>query len=224
MDVPVINLIDVTSRAMVEHGGDRPAVIATAGTVKSGAYQNRVAELTNGDITPQAVAAHKFADFVNDLKHKSDDPAVKAELQAASDKYVEELDPNTTSLWLCCTHYPAMKDFLVTSLQKRGMDIPVVDPMGVPGQSAAQRNREERMAHAERGVFHRPVRGYLGQDRARERIGAEPDGAPQCARAARAQVRPRQDAGRHHPAEPAHGAHAHQQRRDGDVQPRHGAH
>ncbi|MCT7305257.1 glutamate cyclase domain-containing protein [Ralstonia wenshanensis] len=129
VDVPVINLIDVTSHAMVEHGGDRPAVIATAGTVKSGAYQNRVAELTNGDITPQAVAAHKFADFVNDLKHKSDDPAVKAELQAASDKYVEELDPNTTSLWLCCTHYPAMKDFLVTSLQKRGMDIPVIDPM-----------------------------------------------------------------------------------------------
>lgn len=129
VDVPVINLIDVTSRAMVEHGGDRPAVIATAGTVKSGAYQNKVAELTDGEITPQAVAAHKFADFVNDLKHKSDDPAVKAELQAASDKYVSELDPNTTSLWLCCTHYPAMKDFLVTSLQKRGMDIPVVDPM-----------------------------------------------------------------------------------------------
>ena len=129
VDVPVINLIDVTSRAMVEHGGDRPAVIATAGTVKSGAYQNKVAELTDGEITPQAVAAHKFADFVNDLKHKSDDPAVKAELQSASDEYVAQLDPNTTSLWLCCTHYPAMKDFLVTSLQKRGMDIPVIDPM-----------------------------------------------------------------------------------------------
>ena len=129
VNVPVIDLIDVTSRAIVQHGGDRPAVIATAGTVKSGAYQNKVAELTDGDIHPQAVAAHKFADFVNDLKHKSDDPMVKEELQAASDLYVSELDSNTTSLWLCCTHYPAMKDFLVTSLQKRGMDIPVVDPM-----------------------------------------------------------------------------------------------
>ena len=129
VDVPVINLIDVTSRAMVQHGGDRPAVIATDGTVKSGAYQSKVAELTNGEITPQAVAAHKFADFVNDLKHQSDDPAVKAELQSASDEYVAQLDSDTTSLWLCCTHYPAVKDFLVTSLQKRGMDIPVVDPM-----------------------------------------------------------------------------------------------
>ncbi|MCT7298256.1 DUF4392 domain-containing protein [Ralstonia sp. CHL-2022] len=129
VDVPVIDLIDVTSRAIVQHGGDRPAVIATAGTVKSLAYQEKVASLSDGTVHPQAVAAHKFADFVNDLKHKSDDPAVKKELQAASDLYVSELDPNTTSLWLCCTHYPAMKDFLVTSLQKRGMDIPVVDPM-----------------------------------------------------------------------------------------------
>ncbi|ATG21673.1 hypothetical protein CO705_17205 [Ralstonia pickettii] len=129
IDVPVIDLIDITSRAIVQHGGDRPAVIATAGTVKSGAYQNTVAELTDGAIRPQAVAAHKFADFVNALKHKSDDPAVKAELQSASDAYVAELEPNTTSLWLCCTHYPAMKDFLVRSLEKRGMDIPVIDPM-----------------------------------------------------------------------------------------------
>ncbi|CAJ0736089.1 Glutamate racemase [Ralstonia edaphis] len=128
VDVPVIDLVDVTSRAIVEHGGERPAVIATAGTVKSHAYQDKVAALS-GSPPPQAVAAHKFADFVNELKHKSDNPAVKKELQEASDLYVSELDEGTTSLWLCCTHYPAMKDFLVTSLQKRGMDIPVVDPM-----------------------------------------------------------------------------------------------
>ncbi|CAJ0706223.1 Glutamate racemase [Ralstonia edaphis] len=129
VDVPVIDLVDVTSRAIVEHGGERPAVIATAGTVKSHAYQDKVAALSGDSIHPQAVAAHKFADFVNQLKHKSDDPAVKKELQEASDLYVSELDERTTSLWLCCTHYPAMKAFLVTSLQKRGMDIPVVDPM-----------------------------------------------------------------------------------------------
>lgn len=135
--LPVVNLIETTSGMMLDEGGAHPALFATATTVGTHMYRDRMHELSDGEVAVQEIAAPKWADFVNDMEHVSEDREVRAAVQADVNEIVSQLDPNTTSVWLCCTHYPALESQIRTALDARGMnDVRIFNPMTEQGDVA----------------------------------------------------------------------------------------
>ena len=134
---PVINLIETTADMMLDEGGEHPALFATKTTVATHMYRDQVHELSNGQIAVQEVAAKDWADFVNDMEHASTDRAVRMRVQENVNQIVAQLDENTTSVWLCCTHYPALTKQIRIALDARGMDdVPIFNPMTEHGDVA----------------------------------------------------------------------------------------
>ncbi len=170
-DANVINLVQITAREMVRRNssgqyvyGDHPVSLSTSGTEDVHAYRDEVMSLdpnvslteigasereipgTQGKLTPD------LADIVNRLR-RSDKPS-DAEIRSAVDFYVDQMPTDATSVWLTCTHYPALRSYIEASLARRGMNIPVIDPM--PFQVRETINRlgietiERRPAHFQR--------------------------------------------------------------------------
>jgi glutamate racemase len=112
-EIPIVGVIEPGSKAAIASGAVRIGVLATLGTVKSGAY-SRVLEGLNPDVTVAEVAC---PDFV---------PIVEAELVDSADAFraaSEYLRPLSTfgaaSVILGCTHYP----FLQKTLEAAALDI-----------------------------------------------------------------------------------------------------
>ena len=135
--MPVIDLIETTSEQIVLRGGQHPALFATVATVNNRAYQDALE--TRGRALSAAIGCEEWAGLVNERKHLSDDPAVRSEVRAVVSKYVGQLPEATTSVWLCCTHYPALKGFIEQSLGTRFPDrkVTVFDPMPFQAQAVA---------------------------------------------------------------------------------------
>jgi len=119
-DVPVIGVVEPGARAAVHATRNRKVgVIATTGTVESGAYSNAVRALDAG-ATVFSVAAPKFVDIVEQGLHMG--PGSIEELIAdSSDVFVrptfyeiarDYLDPlkqvGVDTLVLGCTHFPLL--------------------------------------------------------------------------------------------------------------------
>jgi glutamate racemase len=68
-----------------------------------------------------------LAGIVNRLN--TNPPPSQAEIQAAVTYYVRQIPPDATSVWLTCTHYPALIEHIQTALKADGRNIPVIDPM-----------------------------------------------------------------------------------------------
>jgi glutamate racemase len=134
VDAPVINLIDVTASAMATTGGAKPVSLSTNATRDSNAYANAVTRLTDGQVAIEEIGASdapfELAQIVNDRMHESTAPADQAFVAAAAKFYAEKIPEDATSVWLTCTHYPALKPQLEAALTARGMgNVEVVDPM-----------------------------------------------------------------------------------------------
>lgn len=132
----VLNLLDSTAAAIVEHpevAGDRPAFFSTARTNDSLAYQDRVKKLSGGKTSVHGVGCPNWATLVDEGLHLSKDPAVQAKVKAEVQKHVDQLlreQPDTTSVWLNCTHYPALAPVIRECLLDAGRPhIKVIDPM-----------------------------------------------------------------------------------------------
>ncbi len=99
--VPVIGVIEPGVRSLIKATrSGRVGVIATAGTVSSGAYQRAVAA-TNATVELTCAACPGFVEFVERGETDTDDVRVLAErlLAPVRAKHVD-------SLLLGCTHYP----------------------------------------------------------------------------------------------------------------------
>ncbi len=102
LPVPVVGVIDPGVRASVSvsaHG--RVGVIATVGTVASGAYQRAFAAAAGPDLVLTCAACPGFVEFVERGEVASDQVTVLAERLLAP---VVEAEVDT--LLLGCTHYP----------------------------------------------------------------------------------------------------------------------
>jgi glutamate racemase len=151
MHIPVINLIETTARSIAEFGGAKPVVLSTEATAKDDMYKNRIrqAALDQGraagkeddDIQLPTVVrvgagdrknepGKDWASCINSLMHLSQNPKNREEMERVIKKYVNEIPKDASSVWLCCTHYPAIKDLIEQEMvkQEKG-NIKVIDPM-----------------------------------------------------------------------------------------------
>jgi glutamate racemase len=119
-DVPVIGVVEPGARAAVKATRNRKVgVIATTGTVESGAYSNAVRALDAG-VTVFSVAAPKFVDIVEqgmhmgpgsleDLFADSSDVFVRPSFYEIARDYLDPLKRSgVDTLVLGCTHFPLL--------------------------------------------------------------------------------------------------------------------
>jgi glutamate racemase len=154
VQVPLVDIVTITSEYIAKDGGDHPAIFATRATVDSGAYGRTVSAI-NPNIKVTEVATPELATLVNEGANTN--PKREAEVRAAVKKYVARLPKNTTSVWLCCTHYPALERYIREELDARGMTATrVVDPMsrvaGQVGDGLLQRQNRGEPGNGVAGV------------------------------------------------------------------------
>jgi glutamate racemase len=123
LDIPVLGVIEPGARAAVAatHTG-RIGVLATAGTIASGAYPRAVAEAsTRAEVFGQA--APLLVPLAEEGWTEGDVPRL------AVRRYIEPLArAGVDVVLLGCTHYPLLRDVIVTEAKARiGPDVAVVD-------------------------------------------------------------------------------------------------
>lgn len=134
----MVNLIQQTVPRIVEIGGERPVVVATPGTVGGHAYLHGVREASGGRRNVHEIAATEWAEAVNNLMHL-DDGAQLTQLKQWIADYInpDKIPADTTSVWFCCTHYPALEPLVRQQLDAIGMPhVKLVDPMQFQAQKA----------------------------------------------------------------------------------------
>ena len=143
-DVPVVGVIDPGVRALLAATRNRRVgVIATVGTVASGAYQRAVAA-TRSPVQLQCAACPGFVEFVERGETDGEDVHVLAERLLAPVR-----DAGVDALLLGCTHYP----FLAHTIgDVMGRDVVLVS-------SADETAFEVRSILGETGLVRRAGRG-----------------------------------------------------------------
>lgn len=127
----VVDLIMQTAPKIVTEGGARPVIVATPGTVNLHAYLQAVSEASGGRVTVEEIAAVEWADAVNNLMHMAEGPQLDKLRQLVA-KYInpQRIPEDATSLWFCCTHYPALETVVRQQLDAMGRsDVKLIDPM-----------------------------------------------------------------------------------------------
>jgi len=155
--VKALDLIDVSTQNMVDrmghHGDTHPIIIATETTIASMAYPNKVRELSGGRLTIRpGIAAPKWAPDVNALKHLSDDPSVKEEVRRDVREVIDAIPADElTSIWWCCTHYPALKELAREELDGRAaaLEARAGAPDTQPSDRSALRQQAFNLRRAE---------------------------------------------------------------------------
>ena len=139
-NVEVLNLIEVTADEIVKKGGARPAVLATPATINSMAYLKAINESAEKlgnkeERMTTSIGAPNWAPYINKFDEMYEKPETRAMMMADIKEIVDRIPADSTSVWLCCTHYPAYKPFIENYLKERGIDIPVIDPMSVQAKA-----------------------------------------------------------------------------------------
>lgn len=152
--VDIIDLIKTVAAAIVEEGGPEPVLLSTQATAESNAYPRAVEAAAkeegkeappitvigcgNRDKRPQ----DDWATFVNNGAYKPEKPDHQDFLFAIK-SYVYQIPLSASSIWLCCTHFPILREFIRTFLNERliahGMpedSIPIVDPLSYQAEAA----------------------------------------------------------------------------------------
>ena len=123
--VPYVNLIATTGHAIANSGGAHPLILATQATVDSHAYRDAGAEL---GATVSELAAPNWASQINghEIDREETHDAVMADIASI----VDQIPAETTSVWLCCTHFPAYQTQIQQRLEATGRGhIEVINPM-----------------------------------------------------------------------------------------------
>ena len=148
-DVHIINLIETVASMVAEIGGSKPTLLTTEATSKSDAYEVAIARAADhlksdrpdvvliGCGNRKARPNRDLAHLVNKLAHLQD-PTTPAyqELIEEVKHYVALIPLDSTAVFLCCTHFPALKElirqYLNERLERAGLprdSILIVDPI-----------------------------------------------------------------------------------------------
>lgn len=147
--VHIIDLIETTAHAIIERGGARPVLLSTEATKKKGKYPEKILEFSQGNAEQPKVLVIAAGDDGNpELKHmdwptlvnkgyhrKNQTAAVKAMVRREVRRYAEQIPLDSTSVWLVCTHFPALKELIDEVLAERLREagythkIPIYDPV-----------------------------------------------------------------------------------------------
>lgn len=147
-----LDLIKTTAKAIVEHGGSNPVSISTPVTALADDYPKYIYEFSGGKIDMRKtvvkgsgpngedgwanmIGAPKWAPSINELEHL--DPAKQEKVDAMVAEIVDKVPADATSVWLTCTHYPALQEKIQEKLKARGLDIEVINPMKYQAKAMA---------------------------------------------------------------------------------------
>ena len=131
--VHIIDLIETTAHAIIERGGPRPVLLSTEATEKAGKYPEKIRDFSQenaeqpqvlviaaGDKLNPLLKDMDWATLINKGYHRANQtPAVKALLRKEVRRYVDQIPLDSTSVWLCCTHFPAIKGLIEEVLAER---------------------------------------------------------------------------------------------------------
>lgn len=119
LDIPVVGVIVPGARAAVKatHTG-RVGVIATEGTVASGAYERAIHDRTD-DVTVTSLAAPKFVPIV-----ESNEYTTLIARRVVTETLAPLRDAKLDTLVLGCTHYPLLRPFIQDAI---GQDVKLID-------------------------------------------------------------------------------------------------
>jgi glutamate racemase len=171
--VPILDLIDAAAQAVVESGATRVGVLATAATVRSGAYGNAIRRLAP-HVTVEEVAAPALVPLVEAGLRSG--PRVRAAVAEACARFQEELDV----IVLACTHYPLLDAEFAEVL---GSSVLRLDPSIAQAERAVAFVRSGG-ARKGSGSTRYVTSGDLAAFRVNvsEIIGAPDDGGTSCGR------------------------------------------
>lgn len=158
-NIEVLNLIEVTADEIVKTGGARPAVLATPATINSMAYLKAINESAEKlgnreERMTTSIGAPNWAPYINNFDEMYNKPDTRAIMMADIKEIVDRIPADATSVFLCCTHYPAYKPFIENYLKERGIDIPVIDPMSVQAK-AIEKSMDKAAGQADHPRYRR---------------------------------------------------------------------
>lgn len=120
LDIPVIGVIVPGARAAVKvTTAGRIGVVATEGTVASGAYDAAIHQ-QNSALTVHSMAAPKFVSLVESNEYKSD-----LARRVVADTLAPLAAEHPDTVIMGCTHYPLLRPFIQAAL---GDDVTLIDP------------------------------------------------------------------------------------------------
>jgi glutamate racemase len=133
LTVHIIDLIDTTAMAIVARGGARPVLLSTEATAIKGRYPEKIDDYSQGQSEQPDVlviaAGNKndpelkeldWATLINKGYHRMrQNPRIMALLRTEIRRYVDRIPLDSTSVWLCCTHFPAVQDLIEKILAER---------------------------------------------------------------------------------------------------------
>jgi glutamate racemase len=145
-DVPVIGVIEPGAAAAVRAcGGDPIGILATTGTVRSGAYPRSIAQL-DPSVRVVQQACSKFVPLVESGKSDSE------EAEAAACGYVLPLvGEGCRTLVLGCTHYPFLRRAIEAAA---GPSVSIVDPAEETVRALKNELEEARLLSTEPAGVH----------------------------------------------------------------------
>jgi glutamate racemase len=146
-DVPILDVIEPVAEAVVAAQATRVAVLATRGTVQSGAYQRIIRRIAPSiHVVPQACPL-----FVPLAEEGLMNGPIA---EAIALHYLRELPRENQSLdaiILGCTHYPLLRSTIVTALAQLGLPDVALYDSGAPTAAALKRVLlQHRLAAPER--------------------------------------------------------------------------
>jgi glutamate racemase len=177
IQIHLLDLIDTTARAIVERGGARPALLSTEATAAKGRYPEKIQEYSRSQSEQPEVlmiaAGNKdnpelkeldWATLINKGYHRlKQNPRIMALLKTEIRRYVDRIPLDSTSVWLCCTHFPAIQDLIEDTLAERlgaygySHRIPVYNPVGDQADALVAWSREfpasQKNEFAQRPLF-----------------------------------------------------------------------
>lgn len=116
--VPVLSVVRAGARLAVSDRAPRKiALVATQGTIRSGAYQREIRRLAP-QCTVEGVACPQLVPLI-------ESNAGDEEIEPWVRYYLSQISPGYERLLLGCTHYPLIADLFKRNLPS---DIPVIDP------------------------------------------------------------------------------------------------
>jgi len=144
LDIPVLGVIVPGARAVVRAaGGGTIGVLATAGTIASGAYPRAVASLsTRAEVIGQS--APLLVPLAEEGWTEGDVPRLAAR------RYLEPLiTRGARAIVLGCTHYPLLYDVIAAEAEAlAGRPVPVVDSAHATAEDVVTFLRERDLASA----------------------------------------------------------------------------
>ncbi|MBK4736941.1 glutamate cyclase domain-containing protein [Noviherbaspirillum pedocola] len=178
LDIHIIDLIENTAGAIVARGGHKVVLLSTEATAKNERYPEEIrkAAAEKGVLPPTvirigcgeknnpAMKEKDWASLVNAGIYKVDlNSPTGMMLEFEVNRYVDQIPLDSTAVFLCCTHFPALRHMVDARLKERlkraGMThtIPVFDPMEDQADALIEKlyevGKDERSAYSSMPQF-----------------------------------------------------------------------